>query len=302
MYFTAVNTLSTVRDLLRFAVSRFNEAGLNYGHGTTCAYDEAAYLILASLHLPLDMLEPYLDARLLNEEIQHVVSQIEQRVEQRIPVAYLTQQAWQGEFCFYVDKRVIIPRSYIYELLGEALSPWIPCDEAIERALDLCTGSGCLAIQLAHHYPAAQIDAVDISLDALEVAAINVEQYGLADRIQLIHSDLFVGLEEKYQIIVTNPPYVNEVSLADLPSEYLHEPSIALGAGPDGLALIRDILHAAPDFLTDDGILLLEVGHNREALETAFPRLPFLWLATSAGDDFVCLLTREALLTGLAAH
>ncbi|GGY20292.1 50S ribosomal protein L3 N(5)-glutamine methyltransferase [Paludibacterium paludis] len=297
MYAQAAVTFSTVRDLLRFAVSRFTACELVYGHGTTNAYDEAAYLILATLNLPLDTLEPFLDATLLPDEIRDVVEMIEKRAEQRIPVAYLTHEAWQGEFSFYVDERVLVPRSFIYELLGAPLEPWIEHPELVHRALDLCTGSGCLAIQMAHHYPDAEIDAVDISLDALEVAAINVENYGLEERIQLLHTDLFQGIEETYDLIVSNPPYVDEESVDELPAEYLHEPELALGSGRDGLDATREILRRAPEFLNERGVLLVEIGHNREALEAAFPELPFVWLETSGGDGFVFLLTREDLVT-----
>ncbi|BEV71242.1 50S ribosomal protein L3 N(5)-glutamine methyltransferase [Paludibacterium sp. B53371] len=298
-YRQAAETLHTVRDLLRFAVTRFNQAELAYGHGTTNAFDEAAYLVLASLNLPLDQLDPYLDARLLPDEIRDVVELIERRVEERVPTAYLTHEAWQGEFSFYVDERVIVPRSFVYELLGEPLAPWIEYPELVHRALDLCTGSGCLAIQMAHHYPDAEIDAVDISLDALEVAAINVEQYGLGEQINLIHTDLFEGLADRYDLIVSNPPYVDAESVDALPDEYLHEPELALGSGQDGLDATREILRRAPEFLNERGVLLVEIGHNREALEAAFPQLPFVWLETSGGDGFVFLLTREDLVAGL---
>jgi ribosomal protein L3 glutamine methyltransferase len=291
MYAQAATEMTTVRDLLRFAVSRFNDVGLSYGHGTDNAYDEAAYLVLATLKLPLDRLEPFLDAKLLPTEVQDVIDIIERRAEERIPAAYLTHEAWQGEFSFYVDERVIVPRSFIFELLGEPLAPWIEHPELVHRALDLCTGSGCLAIQLAHHYPDAEIDAVDISLDALEVASINVQRYGLEDRIQLIHTDLFQGLEEKYDLIISNPPYVDEESVDELPAEYLHEPELALGSGRDGLDATREILRRAPEFLTEHGVLLVEIGHNRDVLEAAFPQLPFMWMETSGGDGFVFLLT-----------
>ena len=296
MFAKAAQHLITIRDVLRFAVSRFNEAELFFGHGSDNAYDEAAYLILHTLHLPLDVLEPYLDARLLPKEKQRLLHLIERRVNERIPVAYLTQQAWQGEFEFYVDERVIVPRSFVYELLGEGLRPWIEYDELVHRALDLCTGSGCLAIQMAHHYPAAEIDAVDISLDALEVAAINVENYGLQEQIHLVHTDLFAGLEGAYDLIVSNPPYVDAQSVAELPEEYLHEPELALGSGEDGLDATHQILLHAAKFLNPQGVLLVEIGHNRDVLEAAYPELPFTWLSTSGGDGFVFLLTREQLL------
>lgn len=296
MFASAPQYLHTVRDVWRFAVSRFEEAGLVYGHGSDNAADEAAYLVLHTLKLPLDALTPFLDARLLPEEIKAVVAQIRRRVTERIPVAYLTRQAWQGDFEFYVDERVIVPRSFIYELLGEGLRSWLEYDELVHRALDLCTGSGALAIQMAHHYPAAHIEAVDISLDALEVAALNIEDYDLHERIALIHTDVFEGLEPGYDLIVSNPPYVDAESVAALPPEYLHEPTLALGSGEDGLDLVRRILASAADMLNPQGVLVVEIGHNREALEAAFPHLPFTWLETSGGDGFVFLLTREDLL------
>jgi protein-(glutamine-N5) methyltransferase, ribosomal protein L3-specific len=296
MFKEAERYLSTVRDMLRFAVSRFNEAGLAFGHGSDNAHDEAAYLILHTLNLPLDLLEPYLDAVLLPSEKRRLLALIERRVNERVPVAYLTNQAWQGEFDFYVDERVLVPRSFIYELLGEPLRPWIEYDELVHTALDLCTGSGCLAIQMAHHYPAADVDAVDISLDALEVAAVNVKDYGLEDRINLIHTDLFEGLEGTYDLIVSNPPYVDAESVAELLPEYLHEPEEALGSGEDGLDATRQIILQAAKFLNPHGVLLVEIGHNRDVLEAAYPELPFTWLETSGGDGFVFLLTREQLL------
>lgn len=292
----AESSLHTLRDFLRFAVSRFQQAGLVFGHGSDNAHDEAAYLILHTLHLPLDMLEPYLDAALLADEKTELLGKLRERIEQRVPVAYITQHARQGDFDFYVDERVIVPRSFIYELLGEPLSPWIEYPELVLRALDLCTGSGCLAIQMAAHYPAAQIDAVDISLDALEVAAVNVEDYGLQERIQLVHTDLFEGLEGTYDLIVSNPPYVDAESVYALPEEYLHEPELALGSGEDGLDATREILLQAAKFLNPRGVLLVEIGHNRDVLEREYPELPFVWLDTSGGDGFVFLLTREQLL------
>lgn len=296
MYEEAASAFQTVRDLMRFAVSRFNEAELTYGHGTQNAYDEAAYLILSALNLPIQQLEPYLDARLLPGEVADVLALIRRRAEERVPVAYLTNEAWQGEFNFYVDERVLVPRSFIYELMGEPLAPWIEHPELVHRALDLCTGSGCLAIQMAHHYPDADIDAVDISLDALEVASINIQNYGLEERIQLIHSDLVEGLEEPYDLIISNPPYVDAESVAALPAEYLHEPELALGSGEDGLDATHVILQNAARLLNPQGVLLVEIGHNRDVLEAAYPSLPFVWMETQSGDGFVFLLTREDLV------
>lgn len=296
MFTQAIAHMHTVRDLLRFAVSRFNEAGLFYGHGTENAYDEAVYLILKTLHLPIDRLEPFLDARLLEQEIKDVVDTIERRAIERVPAAYLTHEAWQGDFSFYVDERVLVPRSFIAELLGEPLTPWIEHPELVHRALDLCTGSGCLAILLANHYPDAQVDAVDLSLDALEVASINVEEYGLQERLQLIHTDLFEGIEDTYDLIVSNPPYVDEDAMDELPDEYRHEPELALESGSDGLDHTRRILEQAAALLNPNGVLLVEIGHNRDVLEEAYPQLPFMWMHTSGGDGFVFLLTREDLV------
>ena len=292
----ALGSLKTVRDFLRFAVSNFNAAGLFFGHGSDNAHDEAAYLILHTLNLPLDTLEPYLDAVLLPHERTKLLALLERRITERVPAAYLTNQAWQGDYDFYVDERVIVPRSFIYELLGEPLTPWIEYPELVHRALDLCTGSGCLAVQIADHYPDAEVDAVDISLDALEVAAVNVESYGFEERINLIHTDLFEGLEGAYDLIVSNPPYVDAPSVDALPPEYLHEPELALGSGEDGLDATRQILLHAAKFLNPRGVLLVEIGHNRDVLEAAYPELPFVWLETSGGDGFVFLLTREQLL------
>ncbi|GAB1232372.1 50S ribosomal protein L3 N(5)-glutamine methyltransferase [Ferrigenium sp. UT4] len=296
LYNEAVQQLVTVRDCLRFAVSRFNEAKLFFGHGSEDAYDEAAYLILHTLHLPLDRLEPFLDARLTHNELLLVLNMIEKRVEQRIPAAYLTYQAFLGDFEFYVDERVIVPRSFIAELLRERLHPWIDDAEGVGSVLDLCTGSGCLAILAAHAFPNALIDAVDLSADALDVAHRNVLDYQLEERIELFQSDLFTALQgRQYDLIISNPPYVDAPSVAALPQEYLHEPKLALGSGDDGLDATRIILAQAAEHLTENGLLVVEIGHNRDALEAAFPELPFTWLDVSAGDEFVFLLHRNDL-------
>ncbi len=289
-------SLQTVRDCFRFAISRFNDAKLFFGHGSEDAYDEAAYLILHTLHLPLDQLEPFLDARLAQSELYEVLNIIEKRVEQRIPAAYLTHQAFLGDFSFYVDERVIVPRSFIAELLREQLFPWLENPDEVNSVLDLCTGSGCLAILAAHAFPFAKIDAVDLSPDALEVARRNVSDYGLEARINLIESNLFTGLAGKrYDLIVSNPPYVDAPSVAALPPEYQHEPALALGSGSDGLDATRIILKHAAEHLNPHGLLVVEIGHNRDVLEAAYPDLPFTWLEVSAGDEFVFLLHREEL-------
>jgi ribosomal protein L3 glutamine methyltransferase len=295
---TAAHDLETLRDWLRYAVSRFGEAGLAFGHGTTNAYDEAAYLLLHALHLPIDRLDPFLDARLTHAERAQVAQLLERRIDQRVPAAYLTHEAWLGEFRFYVDERVLIPRSFIAELLPDGLAPYVNAGETT-TVLDLGTGSGCLAILLAHAYPGADVDAVDISTDALTVAQRNVSDYGLADRINLIRSDLFSNLSRKtYDLIISNPPYVTAVAMADLPPEYRHEPALALAGGEDGFDAVRPILDVAPRFLNPGGTLVVEVGHNRSAAEIAFPRLPFVWLETATSSDSVFLLKREDLIAG----
>ncbi len=294
---TAVHDLITLRDWLRYAVTRFGEAQLAFGHGTTNAYDEAAYLLLHALHLPLDRLEPFFDARLTAAERAQVAQLLERRIDQRVPAAYLTHEAYLGEFRFYVDERVIIPRSFIAELLPDGLEPFVGASEDVKEALDLCTGSGCLAILLAHAYPQADVDAVDISSEALAVAQRNVADYGLADRINLIRSDLFANLAGKsYELIISNPPYVTAVAMEQLPPEYRHEPQIALAGGDDGLDAVRTILRNAPRFLHPGGTLVVEVGHNRAAVELAYPRLPFVWLETAGASDSVFLIKREELV------
>jgi ribosomal protein L3 glutamine methyltransferase len=300
MFNQAKNHLSTVRDLLRFAVSRFNEADLFFGHGTTNALDEAAYLILHTLHLPHDTLDPFLDAKLLPDEIAAVLQILEQRIGKRVPAAYLTHEAWLGDFKFYVDERVIVPRSFIAELLREQLAPWVGDPEQVQSALDLCTGSGCLAILLAHTFPYAQVDALDISPEALQVAARNVADYGLDNRVELLQSDLFQGVRGRtYDVIVSNPPYVNQPAMQALPPEYQREPALALASGADGLDHVRVIVSQAAQHLNPGGILVVELGHNRAAAEAAFPHLEFTWPETSGGDQFVFVLTREQLLLGL---
>lgn len=290
---TTENTsdLITVRDHLRYAVSRFTAARLFFGHGSDNAWDEAVYLTLHTLSLPLDRLEPFLDARLLPDERQALLDIYRRRCEERLPAAYLTNEAWLGEHRFYVDDRVIVPRSFIAELLEEQLTPWVEDPWAIHSALDLCTGSGCLAILTALAFPEAEVDAVDLSEDAISVAERNVSEYELDDRINIIKSDAFNNLQGKrYDLIISNPPYVNAESVNRLPPEYLHEPEMALGSGEDGLDFTHIILREARQHLTDDGLLIVEIGHNRDELEAAYPNLPFTWLETSAGDQFVFML------------
>lgn len=288
--------LHTVRDWLRWGTSRFNEAELFFGHGTENAYDEAVWLILHALHLPPDRLEPFLDARLTHGERLAVLDLLQQRMTRRIPAAYLTHEAWLGDFRFYVDERVIVPRSYFAELLAEGFAPWVDDPEAVEDALDLCTGSGCLAILMAHAFPNAQVDAVDISADALAVAQRNVDDYGLAEQVRLVASDVFAGLKNRrYDLIISNPPYVTADAMADLPPEYRHEPALALGAGDDGLDVVRRILAEAGNHLKPGGVLAVEVGYNRDLVEEAFPELPLMWIDTPSSENKLFLIHAEDL-------
>jgi ribosomal protein L3 glutamine methyltransferase len=293
---SATDELVTVRDWLRWAVSRFNESGLSYGHGTENAWDEAVWLVLATLHLPHDTLEPWLDAHLTRSERLGLLNNLQQRVVHRMPTAYLVQEAWLGPFRFYVDQRVIIPRSYFAELLENGFAPWIEDPESVGAALDLCTGSGCLAILMAHAFPSASVDAIDISADALVVACRNIADYQLDDRVHAIESDLFAAVKGKrYDLILSNPPYVTSEAMAALPAEYRHEPALALAAGADGLDVVRRILAEAGAHLNPGGLLAIEVGHNQHLVEAAFPDLPMVWLDTEHAEGKVFLVTREDL-------
>lgn len=289
--------LQTVRDLVRYAVSRLNASHVVLGHGTDNAWDEAVYLVLHALHLPLDTLEPFLDARVLPNERERVLDLIDRRVAERVPAPYLTHEAWLRGHRFYVDQRVIVPRSPISELLDEGLAPWVADPLRVERALDMCTGSGCLAILAALAFPNAQVDAVDLSPGALEVARRNVDDYGLQDRVMLHQSDLFDALpQQSYDVIVCNPPYVNSGSMDALPPEYRHEPAMALAGGADGMDLVRTILGAAPRYLAPEGVLVLEIGHEHDHFVAAFPELQPVWLDTAEASDQILLLTREQLI------
>lgn len=289
--------LVTVRDWLRYAVTRFNRAGCFYGHGLQDAYDEAVYLILNTLALPLDRLEPFLDACIPGDEREDILEVIEKRAVDRLPAAYITGEAWLGEFRFKVDKRVIIPRSYFAELLHDGFTPWVQDPDAVTAAMDMCTGSGCLAILMAFAFPNAEIVAVDISQDALDVAAANIAAYGLEDRIRLVKSDGFAQVpEQRFDFILSNPPYVTREAMDALPAEYLHEPGLALGSGEDGLDLVRKLLADAPRYLAPEGLLAIEVGHNREIVEEAFPALSPTWLSAPSGDDKIFVLEAGQLL------
>lgn len=291
-----LNELSSIRDWLRYAVSRFEDSDVFFGHGTSNAYDEAVWLIFGFLHLPHDTIENFLDAHLTSKEKKDLSFLIEKRINDKIPTAYLLNEAWLRDYKFYVDERVIVPRSLIAESLSENLYPWIDDPEKIYSTLDLCTGSGCLGIMMAHSFQNAIIDLVDISEKALQVAEINVNHYGLHDRIELIQSDLFDRLKgKKYDLIISNPPYVNQTSVDSFPMEFLKEPSMALGSGEDGLDHTIRIIHEAKHYLNDDGILIVEIGHNKEILLKKFPKLQFQWLDVSLGNDFVFMLEKSQL-------
>jgi len=288
--------LVTLRDWLRYSVTRFNREKLFFGHGCNDAFDEAVWLLLNTLSLPLGRLEPFLDACITADERETVLAAIDRRVIERIPTAYITKEAWLGDFRFYVDERVIVPRSFFAELLGDGFTPWIEDEHAVSDVLDLCTGSGCLAIVLTHIYPNAKVVAADLSQDALDVARINVDQYGLDDRIELVHTDVFDNLEgRRFDLIICNPPYVTSDAMDKLPDEYLHEPRMSLAAGDDGLDVVRRVIANARAHLNPRGVLAVEVGHNRSLVDAAFPDLPLVWLSATGGDDTIFVLYGEDL-------
>jgi ribosomal protein L3 glutamine methyltransferase len=288
--------LLTVRDWLRYAVSRFNAAQLAYGHGTHTALDEAAYLLLNRLHLPVDDINPWLDATLLPEERQKLYDIVEERISSRKPAAYLTREAWIGKNRFYIDERVIVPRSFIGELLTTGGLAHLRLGGDNEpRVLDLCTGSGCLAILCALAFENARVDASDVSPDALDVAARNVHEYRLQDRIVLAQGDLFAPwVGNRYDLIVANPPYVDDAARAAFPPEYAAEPAIAHAGGADGLAIVRRILAEGADFLAPNGTVVVEIGSGRTILEQQYPQVDFLWLDTAESEGEVFALSTSA--------
>lgn len=282
--------------LARLGERWFNDAQIAYGHGTTNARDEAIYLTLHTLKLPLDELPA--KRAVTAAQAAQILDLFKRRIERRMPAAYLTREAWLGPHRFYIDERALVPRSYIAELLlRDAAAPYWPIKNRVHGALDLCTGSACLAILLGKHFKKARIDAADISTDALDVARINLRRHRLTQRISLVKSDYFRGLKKRrYDLIISNPPYVRTGAMQSLPQEYRQEPSLALAGGGDGLDAVRIILSQAAAHLNPQGILVVECGHARERVERAWPRLPFLWPETSGGDDCVFVLTREELV------
>lgn len=291
----AVSELHTLQDMIRWTVSRFNAAQLFYGHGTDNAWDEAVQLILPTLYLPIDVPPHVLNSRLTGSERLRVVERVIKRINERTPIAYLTNKAWFCGLEFFVDERVLVPRSPIGELIQAQFAPWL-LDEPT-RIMDLCTGSACIAIACAYAFPEAEVDAIDISTDALQVAEQNIQDHGLEQQVFPIRSDLFRDLpKEQYDIIVTNPPYVDQEDMNSLPDEFKHEPELGLAAGTDGLKLARRILANAPHYLTDNGILVCEVGNSMIHLVDQYPNIPFTWLEFENGGHGVFLLTKQQLL------
>lgn len=289
---TIVEELHTLRDVLRWATSQFNAAELFYGHGNADAFNDALQLILHSLHLPAtEFPELFADARLTHAEKQAIADLIERRITERVPVPYLTHEAWFASMPFYVDERVLIPRSPFAELINEQFSPWVNDPNSVNHILDLCTGGGCIAIVCANAFPNAQVDAVDISEDALDVANINIVKHLLDDRVHTLQSDLWTALDnQQYDLIVSNPPYVGAEEMATLPDEYRHEPTSALEADDNGLALVEQILLRAAEFLTPDGLLFVEVGNSDLAVMEKWPDIEFLWLDFEHGGHGLFML------------
>jgi len=288
--------LRTIRDVLRYAVTRMNEAGVFFGHGQLDAVDEALFLVLRSLHLPIERADLFVDAFLTHAEINSLIQAIDQRVRKRTPAAYILREAWLQGYRFYVDERAIIPRSFLAELLKDGLPPWVQQPEAVADVLDMCTGSGCLAIMAADVFEKAHVDAVDISPDALAVAKRNIADYQLGKRVTAVQSDLYGDLPSKrYDVILCNPPYVTDESMAALPREYQQEPRLALAGGADGMAIVRRLVRGARGYLKRGGLLFVEVGGGRAAAEQALKDVPLTWLTTSDGDDTVFMARQEEL-------
>jgi len=296
MSIDAQANLRTVRDVLRYAVTRMNEAGVFFGHGQIDAVDEAMFLVLRSLQLPIERADLFLDAFLTHAEINSLVQAIDQRVRRRMPAAYILREAWLQGYKFYVDERAIVPRSFLAELLKDGLAPWVQKTEAVTDVLDMCTGSGCLAIMAADIFEAAQVDAVDVSPDALAVARRNIADYQLGSRVTPVQSDLYGDLPSKrYDVILANPPYVTDESMTSLPREYQQEPKLALAGGADGMAIVRRVVRGARGYLKRGGLLFVEVGGGRAAAEQALKDVPLTWLTTSDGDDTVFMARQEEL-------
>jgi ribosomal protein L3 glutamine methyltransferase len=296
MSIDAQANLRTIRDVLRYAVTRMNEGGVFFGHGQVDAVDEALFLVLRSLQLPIERADLFLDAFLTHAEINSLIQMIDQRVRKRVPAAYVLREAWLQGYRFYIDERAIVPRSFLAELLKDGLAPWVQKPEAVADVLDMCTGSGCLAIIAADVFPAAQVDAVDVSPDALAVAKRNIADYHMTARVHAVQSDLYGDLPSKrYDIILCNPPYVTDDSMTALPREYQQEPKLALAGGADGMSVVRRVVRAARGYLKRGGLLFVEVGGGRAAAEQTLKDVPLTWLTTSDGDDTVFMAKQEEL-------
>jgi ribosomal protein L3 glutamine methyltransferase len=288
--------LYTVADFCRYGASTFNQSELFYGHGSDNAFSEALTLIMHALSLPENLSEEVMTCRLLEHEKLAILALFEQRVTQQLPVAYITNLAYFAQLPFYVDERVLVPRSPIGELIEQHFSPYFSEDKAPRRILDLCTGSACIAIACASYFPEAEVDAADLSIDALNVAQINIENHGLSEQVIPIQSDVFSGVEgQSYDLIVTNPPYVDQDDIDCLPAEYTHEPEVGLGCGEDGLDIVRVILAESAQHLNDNGILICEVGNSQIHVETLYPQVNFTWLTFERGGHGVFLLTKAQL-------
>ena len=288
--------LSTICDFTRWAMTEMTKNDVSLGHGTADYWEEASVLVMRTLGLPFEKLEAFWNAKLTPSEIDEVTENIERRVKDKVPLAYLIHEGWLSQQCFYVDERVLIPRSFIAELLEEDLAPWVEDPESIGSVLDMCTGSGCLAILAAQTFPNAQVVGADISADALDVAAVNRERFGLEDDLELVQSDLFENLQgRKFDLIISNPPYVTEEAMQSLPGEYRAEPALALRAGEDGMDVMRRMMPALKDHLSEQGLAVIEIGDGREAFEAIWPQLPVTWLTTSGGDDLVFVVRAQDL-------
>lgn len=289
-----VDDLHTIRDLLRYAASRFAASPLYFGHGTDNVWDEAVQLVLRSVHLPLENNNIFLDARLTRSERDLILARIDRRISERVPIAYLLGEGWFMGMPFNVDERVLVPRSPLGELLENGLQPWLG-DAYVQRVLDLCTGSGCIGIGAATVFDEAEVTLSDISEDALAVAESNIELHGLQGRVHTVRSDVFDSIEGRYDVILSNPPYVDAEDMADMPEEYRHEPELGLAAGDDGLDIAHRIIAKASEHLTEDGLLIVEVGNSWGAMDDAYPDLPLTWLEFESGGDGVFLVTARDL-------
>lgn len=291
-----ISELFTIRDFIRYGVTAFNKSGIYFGHGADNALDEATALTLFALNLPHDLPGHFMDSALTEEEKTDIVDLFDQRINERIPVSYLTHEAWFANHKFYVDERVLVPRSPLGELIGNSFEPWLNPDNIFD-VLDMCTGSGCIAIASALALPEAEVHAVDISKDALNVAEINVQKHHMQNQVKLIKSDLFTELSDySYDVILTNPPYVDADEMANLPTEFRHEPELGLASGPNGLEHINTILRQAAKHLNDDGVLIAEVGASEDSLIDTYPDVPFYWFDFENGGTGVFMLTKQQLL------